>query len=116
MIGLLALMATAKLASAQPTRVPPTGGAPVAPVVLGPQHRYFGTLASATGSTLVIRLRNGRNLGVDASQAFALKRVSEPLFAGKPTVVQGTLDASGVLHASAVRRAAPSPIAWGNDQ
>ena len=93
----------------QPAAVPP------APAVQAPQHRLFGTLESATGSALIIRLRNGRDLHVDASQAFALKRVAEPLFRGKPTVVEGTLDAGGTLHATAVQRGASSASHWGTD-
>ncbi len=77
--------------------------------------RYFGRLESVNGTSLMLRLRNGRLLRVDAQQAFALKRVSEPLFRGKPTVVAGAMAAGGVFRATAVRRAAPLPSSWGTD-
>ena len=95
--------------TAQPTAISPVSTAP------GPQHRLFGTLESATGTSLIIRLRTGRDLHVDASEAFALKRVAEPLFRGKPTVVEGTIGTDGTLHATAVQRGAPSASHWGAD-
>jgi hypothetical protein len=82
----------------------------------GPEHRFFGSLVSANGNLLVVRLRSGRLLDVDASAAFALKHVAAPLFVGKPTVVDGTLLANGVLAATAVKRAAPDRLNWGADR
>ncbi len=84
--------------------------------ISAPQHRYFGALLSTRGTDLLLRLRTGRLLRVDATEAFALKRVSEPLFAGKPTVVEGVLTSAGILRATAVRRAAPNPVSWGSDR
>jgi len=85
------------------------------PTAAAAHERYFGQLESVNGSTLMLRLRNGRLLHVDAREAFALDRVSEPLFRGKPTVVAGVTSAGGVFLASAVRRAAPDPSSWGAD-
>lgn len=85
------------------------------PAAAAARDRYFGQLESVNGSTLMLRLRNGRLLHVDAREAFALDRVSEPLFRGKPTVVAGVMSAGGVFLASAVRRAAPDPSSWGAD-
>jgi len=85
-------------------------------VSAGSQHRYFGLLQSTNGTAIMLRLRDGRLLAVDASEAFALNRVSEPLFAGKSTVVEGIFAANGVFHASAVKRAAPRPASWGLDR
>jgi hypothetical protein len=85
------------------------------PATLRAQHHYFGTLVSANGMLLVIQLRNGRLLRVDAAQAFALNRVSAPFFRGKPTVVTGATGAGGVFYATAVTRAAPLSTAWGRD-
>ncbi len=114
-IGLatLALGSSVSVASAQtiasPRHVPSVAARSV-------QHRYFGTLQSVNGQLLTIQLRNGRLLHVDAARAFTAKRVSEPLFPGKPTVVDGTLGAAGVFIATAVKRGAPLATNWGLDQ
>ncbi len=83
---------------------------------VGVQHRYFGSLEGANGPALLLRLRDGRLLRVDATEAFARQRVSEPLFPGKATVVEGEFASDGTFHASAVKRAAFQPLAWGIDR
>jgi hypothetical protein len=91
----------------------PAGAAmPGAPVA----HRLFGLLQSARGPALTLRLRSGRLLVVDATAAFAHNRVSEPLFSGKSTVVEGSFGPRGLFYATAVKRAAPRPSSWGADQ
>jgi hypothetical protein len=79
-------------------------------------HRVFGLLQSARGSALTLRLRDGRLLAIDAAPAFAQKRVSAPLFAGKSTVVDGFFGPRGIFYATAVKRAAPQPTSWGPDR
>ncbi len=79
-------------------------------------HRYFGYLQGRSGTTLTLRLRNNAMLTVDASAAFAAGQVSAPLFAGKATVVQGTIAANGVFHATSVTRTAPDPTHWDIDR
>jgi hypothetical protein len=79
-------------------------------------HRYFGLLVGRRGTNLTLRLRSGALLLVDASAAFAVDHVSSPLFAGKATVVQGTIGANGVFHATSVKRAAPLPSTWDIDR
>jgi hypothetical protein len=79
-------------------------------------HRLFGSLQSVDGASITLRLRSGRLVRVDATRAFSLKRVSEPLFFNKPTVVDGAFRADGVFDASAVKRAAPQPSSWGIDR
>ena len=112
-LGLAIAISAAAPSNAQSVATPRRAAATSA---LGPQHRFFGTLVGVTGSALVIRLRSGRLLNVDASSAFGLGHVSEPLFLGKPTVVDGTLGPNGTLAASAVRRAAPDRVNWGVDR
>ncbi len=87
-----------------------------ASAIYGSQHRFFGRIVSARDPVLLLRLRNGSVLRVDASRAFAQKRVSEPLFPGKPTVVEGAFEPSGIFAASVVSRAAVSATAWGTDR
>ncbi|MDQ2858202.1 MAG: hypothetical protein M3R53_06075 [Candidatus Eremiobacteraeota bacterium] len=112
-LATLALGTSVTVASAQ-TTAPPHHVIPAA--ATGPQHRFFGTLQSVDGHLLTIQLRNGRLLRVDAARAFTAKRVSEPLFPGKPTVVDGTLGAGGVFIATTVKRGAPLATNWGLDQ
>jgi hypothetical protein len=111
--ALTALSATPTLAApavlAQPYRGP-------ASTTFAIVHRYFGLLEHASGSLLTLRRRNGTLLVVDASAAFAKQTVSAPLYAGKPTVVQGTLSANGVFHATSVKRAAPRIESWDIDR
>ncbi len=115
--GSFALLTTLGAVYAQPPPVSRVGADRVArtPAFNGPQHRFFGLLVSAHDPMLLLRLRNGSLLRVDASQAFARQRVSEPLFVGKPTVVEGSFEAAGTFGASVVTRAAPSATAWGAD-
>jgi hypothetical protein len=101
--------AGARVAAPRPPRVISTanGGWP---------HRYFGTLVGVSGSIVTIRLRSGRILQSDATQAFAAGHYSAPLFPGKPTVVYGAFAANGQFFARIVKRAAPQPESWGGDQ
>ncbi len=78
-------------------------------------HRYFGLMQAANGTALIVRLRNGHDLHVDASQAFSLTRVSEPLFSGKPVVVRGTYAPGGIFRATSVQKASMRQINWGLD-
>ncbi len=79
-------------------------------------HRYFGSLMSARGPMLTLRLRNGALLRVDATEAFASGSVSAPLFAGKSTVVKGTFSTPGIFHATSVQRATQRVTNWGSDR
>ncbi len=78
-------------------------------------HRYFGLVEAAGGTDILIRLRNGRTLRVDASRAFALTRVSEPLFTGKSVVVRGFLAPGNVFRATSVQKASRQVTSWGAD-
>jgi len=82
----------------------------------GVTHRYFGVLQAARGTTLTLRLRNGRALIVDASAAFAAAHVAAPLFAGKATIVEGRFAPNGVFDATLVKRALPNPASWDIDR
>ncbi len=119
-VGAVALAASAvSAAQAQrplPIRMMTPQHAVAFPRVPAPAHRYFGLLQGANGAALLLRLRDGRVLRINASEAFALKRVSQPLFPGKPTVVEGAFGAGGVFQATAVKRAAPHPAAWDADR
>jgi hypothetical protein len=70
----------------------------------GPAHFVFGEIAKLVSPRLVLRLRDGRLLDVDAAAAIESGRFSAPLFAGKLVVIEGRLDALGVMHAESVTR------------
>jgi hypothetical protein len=115
---MLALASSITLASAAPPAasrmLPQRASVPAA--AAGPQHRFFGTLVNVKGAVLTIVLRDGRLLQVDATQAYALNRVAEPFFRGKPVVVDGTLGPANVLHATLVKRGVPDRANWGLDR
>jgi hypothetical protein len=67
-------------------------------------HAQYGTIESVSGTQLVLRLRSGKTLAVDASQAVASGEYSAPLVAGKVVVVEGSLRADGVFAAQRVTR------------
>ena len=67
-------------------------------------HGAFGRIARLQTTSFVMRLRSGRLLNVDASDAIASGRVSAPLYVGKAILVTGTLDARGTFVAQTVTR------------
>ncbi len=68
------------------------------------RHDIFGTIASVRGSTLLVRMRTGKLLAVDAAPAIAAGTYSAPLFVGKIVLVRGSFDAARTLHAQTVVR------------
>ncbi len=93
---------------------------PGAPVVKAPRagvgapHEVTGTLIAISGSHLTLRTRTGKAAHVDASDAIRHER-SVVLVVGKAFDARGTYDASGVLHATTIVRAKPSPGTWPTD-
>jgi hypothetical protein len=80
--------------------------APVAtPLPVGPLHSAAGTIESiATGSVLLVMLRDRRPLRVDASWAVAHGFYSAPLFVGKVVIIQGRFGADGTFYATTLTR------------
>jgi len=70
----------------------------------GPQHTVFGSITKLEKKLFVVRLRSGRTLDVDASDAVDSGRFSAPLFVGKVVVMTGTVDAHGIFYAQSVTR------------
>ncbi len=68
------------------------------------RHDIFGTITSVRGSTLVVRMRTGKLLAVDAAPAIAAGTYSAPLFVGKIVLVGGSFDAARTLHAQTIVR------------
>ncbi len=67
------------------------------------QYVYSGTLLSRRHLVLNLRLRTGRLLLVDATQAYLRNKVTQPLVIGESLQAQGILIA-GVLIASTVTK------------
>jgi hypothetical protein len=67
-------------------------------------HSAFGQIVRLGGTAIVLRLRSGRLLNVDATAAIDAGRTSEPLFVGKLVMVTGGIDSRGTFLAQTVTR------------
>jgi hypothetical protein len=67
-------------------------------------HSAFGEIVRIGPTVFVLRLRSGRPLTVDATEAIEAGRTSEPLFVGKLVVVTGSIDSRGTFEAQTVTR------------
>jgi hypothetical protein len=67
-------------------------------------HMVEGTILRVTGPSLVVALRTRRLLHVDASNAIASGRYSQPLFVGKFVLIEGAYGRDGTLFATAITR------------
>jgi hypothetical protein len=67
-------------------------------------HSAFGEIVRMGPTVLILRLRSGRPLTVDATEAIQAGRTSEPLFVGKLVVVTGNIDSRGTFEAQTVTR------------
>jgi hypothetical protein len=66
-------------------------------------HTLYGTISALSGSQLLLRLRNGRSLPVDASAAIASGSFSAPLFVGKMVTIDGALQNGKYVAAHIIR-------------
>jgi hypothetical protein len=105
--GLLA--SNAKPVSAHAVAMAPSRGSMTGP------HEVTGTLVAIRGSRLGLRTRSGRIVRIDDSEAVRHER-SVVLLAGEKINARGTYDSAGVLHATALLRAKPSPSTWPPDR
>ena len=80
-----------------------------------PGHAVYGTLLAAGELTMTLRTRTGATITVDATPAIAAHNSAVPV-AGRAFLVRGTTDSSGILHASSILRAKPSPALWPPDR
>ena len=80
---------------------------------IGAPHEVTGTLVAISGAQLTLRTRTGKLARVDDSAAVRHER-SAVLVVGKPFTAGGTYD-GGVLHATVIGRAKPSPATWPTD-
>jgi hypothetical protein len=73
---------------------------------------FFGTVVSDDGVSLRIKTRSNRVVAVDTSDAAAIVD-ADP---GRAVSVRGTMDASGIVHATNILRAQLWPETWEPDQ
>lgn len=84
--------------------VPRATPLPRLPSVAGRAHDVSGAIVSLSGNSVSLRLRDGRVLSIDATDAIASGRFSAPLFVGKFVEVTGPVDLHRVLHAQTITR------------
>ena len=73
-----------------------------------------GTITAVSGSALTLQTRTGAMITVDPTKAQE-GDLSVVLLVGEPVIVRGSLDQSGVLHASVIMRAKPQSSLWPTD-
>ncbi|HEY2475404.1 MAG TPA: hypothetical protein VGI19_11460 [Candidatus Cybelea sp.] len=85
------------------------------PISIGARHEVTGALVAVTAPYLSLRTRTGKIVRVDDSAAILHERTAV-LVVGEAFTARGAYDAAGVLHATSVLRAKPSPAAWPPDR
>jgi len=86
-----------------PPKLPPNG------------HEIFGTITTVAGGNITLATRTGKLVRVDAAGAVHKYR-SVVLLIGEPVTVFGSYASSGVLNATRVLHAKPSPKGWPADR
>lgn len=74
-----------------------------------------GTVNSIDGSQVTLKTRTESTARIDATKAQEESK-SIPLAVGGAVTVQGTTDASGVVHAETITHAKPDPALWPADR
>jgi len=72
------------------------------------RRAVYGTIRSIEGSTLTIETRDKKMLKVNTKSAIESQRAGV-LIVGRTVLIHGSYDAKGMLQASAIQRAKPSP-------
>jgi hypothetical protein len=85
-----------------------------APLAAG-EHEVFGIVKSITGSVITVARRGGTALTIDSSPAAKSYRMAQPAV-GKAVLARGTIDGSGVMHATSLQHARQSPKMWLSDR
>jgi hypothetical protein len=78
-------------------------------------HEIYGTIKAIAGDNITLVTRSGQLIRVDAADAVRGHR-SVVLLVGEPVTVFGGYGGSGVLHATSVLHAKPSPSGWPADR
>jgi hypothetical protein len=81
-------------------------------VAVASAHKIYGYVQSLSGNRLVIQNRRGGMVVVDGTFAHSNVR----LLRGRPVIVFGSQDATGLVHANAVWRTYPDSAHWPADR
>jgi PQQ-like domain len=84
---------------------------PLLPKLPPDGHEIFGRIKTADGGDIALATRIGKLVRVDAADAVRRHR-SVGLRVGEPVIVFGSYDSSGMLRATSVMHAYPSPNSW----
>jgi hypothetical protein len=79
------------------------------------EHEIYGTVRTMKGADIVIAKRSGDALRIDATDAQKASRFAPPEV-GHALIARGTMDKSGVMQASVILHAKPSPALWPSDR
>ncbi len=79
----------------------------------GSSHAITGVIGAISGYSLMLHLRNGRPVRVDATQAMRELRTTE-LFVSRPVRIYGHY-AAGTFEAWSIQRARDDPATWPSD-
>ncbi len=93
--------------------VPPARPAPLALPADG--HEIFATIKTVAGHNLTVATRTGKLIHVDATAAIEAK-LSVVLLVDEPVRILGSYDNAGVLRATSIAHAKPSPKGWPADR
>ena len=81
-----------------------------APLAAG-EREVFGIVKVIQGNTVTIARRTGALLTIDYTPAQKNFRMAQPAI-GKALLARGTIDAKGIMHASAIQHTRQSPKMW----
>jgi hypothetical protein len=97
-------------ASAAVPRLPPTR-----PALQAQGHEIFATVKTVAGANVTVATRTGKLLHIDVAKAMVAKQ-SVVLLVDEAVRVLGSYDRAGILRATSIAHAKPSPKGWPADR
>jgi hypothetical protein len=82
--------------------------------VLSP-HQISGFVREASGTRVVIEVRDGKQITVELTEAIA-RHAAIQAIDGEPVLARGDFDSHGILQATSFLHAKPQPILWRPDR
>ncbi len=105
--------------------LPPAGAAmpaaavphlpPAPPELPVGSHEIFATIKSVAGANVTVATRTGKLIRVDAAMAITAKQ-TVVLLVDEPVRLLGSFDSAGILGATSIAHAKPSPKGWPADR
>ncbi len=78
-------------------------------------HEIFATIKSVAGANVTVATRTGKLIRVDAAMAITAKQ-TVVLLVDEPVRLLGSFDSAGILGATSIAHAKPSPKGWPADR